>query len=41
MRWTLPHAATITLEGVRKRYPDGTVAVDELSLEVRPANWSC
>ncbi|HEX6970430.1 MAG TPA: ATP-binding cassette domain-containing protein [Micromonosporaceae bacterium] len=28
-------AAAITLEGVGKRYPDGTVAVDDLSLEVR------
>ncbi|NBE81163.1 ABC transporter ATP-binding protein [Micromonospora rubida] len=28
-------AASITLEGIRKRYPDGTEAVRELSLEVR------
>ncbi|MFG1950620.1 ABC transporter ATP-binding protein [Micromonospora sp. NPDC048830] len=30
-----PGAASITLEGVGKRYPDGTEAVRELSLEVR------
>ncbi|MFF5071288.1 ABC transporter ATP-binding protein [Micromonospora olivasterospora] len=30
-----PRAASITLEGVGKRYPDGTEAVRELSLEVR------
>jgi len=28
-------AAAITLDQVRKQYPDGTVAVDELSLEVK------
>ncbi|WP_405101290.1 ABC transporter ATP-binding protein [Micromonospora sp. NBC_01412] len=28
-------AASISLEGIRKRYPDGTEAVRELSLEVR------
>jgi osmoprotectant transport system ATP-binding protein len=28
-------AATITLDGIRKQYPDGTVAVTGLSLEVR------
>ncbi|WBB66048.1 ATP-binding cassette domain-containing protein [Micromonospora sp. WMMD812] len=28
-------AASITLEGIRKRYPDGTEAVRELSLEVK------
>ncbi|MEV0805615.1 ATP-binding cassette domain-containing protein [Micromonospora sp. NPDC050200] len=28
-------AASITLDGIRKRYPDGTEAVRELSLEVR------
>src|SRR5215467_1626399 len=27
-------AALITFEGVTKRYPDGTVAVDDLSLEI-------
>ncbi|MGC4804112.1 ABC transporter ATP-binding protein [Micromonospora sp. DT233] len=30
-----PSAASITLDGIRKRYPDGTEAVRELSLEVR------
>ncbi|MGK5743224.1 ABC transporter ATP-binding protein [Micromonospora sp. URMC 103] len=30
-----PHAASITLEAVRKRYPDGTEAVRGLSLEVK------
>ena len=29
-----PAAASITLEGLRKEYPDGTVAVTDLSLEV-------
>lgn len=29
-----PVAASITLEGLRKEYPDGTVAVTDLSLEV-------
>ncbi|SCF35055.1 ABC transporter ATP-binding protein [Micromonospora mirobrigensis] len=29
-------AASITLDGIRKRYPDGTEAVRELSLEVKP-----
>jgi len=29
-----PHAASITLEGIGKRYPDGTEAVRGLSLEV-------
>lgn len=28
-------AASITLDGIRKRYPDGTEAVRELSLEVK------
>ncbi|MDO3703703.1 ABC transporter ATP-binding protein [Micromonospora sp. C28SCA-DRY-2] len=30
-----PRAASITLEGIRKRYPDGTEAVRELSLEIK------
>ncbi|MFG2011974.1 ABC transporter ATP-binding protein [Micromonospora sp. NPDC048868] len=30
-----PRAASITLEGIRKRYPDGTEAVRELSLDIR------
>ncbi|MFC4146704.1 ABC transporter ATP-binding protein [Micromonospora mangrovi] len=30
-----PSAASITLDGIRKRYPDGTEAVRELSLEVK------
>ncbi|HEX5541500.1 MAG TPA: ABC transporter ATP-binding protein, partial [Micromonospora sp.] len=29
-----PGAASITLEGVGKRYPDGTVAVADLDLRV-------
>ncbi|PWU56522.1 glycine/betaine ABC transporter [Micromonospora sp. S4605] len=30
-----PRAASITLEGIRKRYPDGTEAVRELSLDIK------
>jgi osmoprotectant transport system ATP-binding protein len=30
-----PSAASITLDGIRKRYPDGTEAVRDLSLEVK------
>ena len=29
-----PRAASIMLEGIRKRYPDGTEAVRELSLDI-------
>ena len=31
----------IRLEGVGKTYPDGTVAVHELDLDVAAARWSC
>ncbi|MGS2613046.1 ABC transporter ATP-binding protein [Micromonospora sp. LZ34] len=30
-----PRAASISLEGIRKRYPDGTEAVRELSLDIK------
>ncbi|MGC4811330.1 ABC transporter ATP-binding protein [Micromonospora sp. DT228] len=30
-----PHAASISLQGIQKRYPNGTEAVRELSLDVR------
>ena len=33
--------AMIRLTGVGKTYDDGTVAVQDLDLEIRGARWSC